>query len=138
MKRVLPRTLGFFLVTLIPVVYLHMVKLPSWAAFMDGLLSSAVFAMPFLLAMWVGIKRIGRNKVGDLPTELIIGAIAAAFMWSLLWAVWSAVPPKYIASAEDWAFYSHLVAALGTGYLCTFFGTEKPERAKSNAPSPSY
>ncbi|MBX2874249.1 MAG: hypothetical protein KTR30_19170 [Saprospiraceae bacterium] len=138
MKKVLPRTLGYFLFTLLPVVYLHLVELPTWGQLVDGILSSVAFTMPFMLALWLARRLSLKYKIGGFLTELIIGAVAGAFMWSLLWVSWNVVPEKMLVSAENWAFYSHLIAAFGTACLSTCFGIGKQERAGSSTPSPSY
>ena len=140
MKKVLARTIGFLLATLIPVVYLHLASLPSWTALLDGILSSLVFTLPFGWAVWWCRKGTLPDDIPRASKELVIGLVAGAFRWSLLWGVWSVVPEPYHASAESWAFYSHLLAALGTGWLSLRFGKDGslPERAEQNMPSPFY
>ncbi len=115
MKKVLPRTLGFLLVTLIPVVYLHVAKLPLWAEVVDGIFSSVVLAVPFAVGLSIA------KPVGDLSMkqELKLGMLAATFMWTIVWVFWSVVPETFKASAETWAFTSHLTIAFSTGLLTT-------------------
>ena len=111
MKKVLPRTLGFFLITLLPLIGLHIVKFPTWGEVIDGVLSSFAFALPFakanqFLALTIDPKR-----------EVYLGMISAAFMWAVLWGFWSAVPEGIRSSMEVWAFNLHLAMALFTGML---------------------
>lgn len=116
MKSLLPRVSAFFLITLLPVVYLHVAKLPVFAEVIDGILSSFVFTLPFALGTKL-IRRAGWSAQHSVRQEMIAGAISAALMWSLIWVAWSVIPFGLRESAESWAFFSHLLAALGTGLL---------------------
>ena len=115
MKKVLPRTLGFLLITLIPVVYLHVIKLPIWAEVVDGVFSSLVFAIPFAVGLSLGKPTVGPS----MKQELRLGMLAAAFMWTVVSVFWSVVPESLRGSAEIWAFSSHLALAFTTGLLTT-------------------
>lgn len=115
MKRVLPRTLGFFLITLLPVVGLHIATLPSWGELIDGVISSFVFTLPFALGFFV-IKQFAAPATST-KQEVYLGMISAAFMWTVIWVFWSAVPEGFRSSTEAWAFNIHLAMALIIGML---------------------
>jgi|GEM_PF-5233913 len=113
MKKVLPRTLGFFLATLLPVVYWHLVKLPTWSELLDGVLSSVAFSIPFAFGVFV----VKRFEESTSRREVYIGMFSAVFMWVIVWVFWSVVPENIKLSAENWAFSSHLAVAFITGVL---------------------
>lgn len=113
MKKVLPRTLGFFLATLLPVVYWHLVKLPTWSELVDGLLSSFVFSIPFAFGVFV-VKRFEESTSRQ---EVSIGMFSGIIMWAVVWVFWSVVPENFRLPAQAWAFSSHLAIAFITGVL---------------------
>ena len=113
MKRVLSRTLGFFLATLLPVIYLHLVKLPTWSELVDGILSSFAFSIPFAFGVFV----VKRFEESTSKQEVSIGMLSAIFMWVVVWVFWSVVPESFRLSADSWAFSSHLAVACITGVL---------------------
>ncbi len=122
MKKVLPRTLGFLLVTLFPIVYLHVVKLPIWAEVFDGILSSLVFAVPFAMGLSLGKPMEGLSE----KQEISLGMLAAAFMWAVIWMFWSVVPESFRPFAETWAFPSHLAITFITGLWTTVIWKGQP------------
>ena len=127
MKKVLPRTLGFFLITLLPVVYLHVMKLPTWGEVIDGIFSSLVFALPFALGFFL-IKRFEAPSA-NAKQEVYWGMISAAFMWAVVWVFWSVVPESFKSSVEVWAFNIHLAVAFITGILSTSIWTGQLKKA---------
>ncbi|NRB47880.1 MAG: hypothetical protein HRU41_09430 [Saprospiraceae bacterium] len=113
MKRVLPRTFGFFLITLLPLVGLHVIKLPIWGEVIDGVLSSFVFTLPYGMGLLL-IKQF-MIPLKSTKQEVYVGMISAACMWAVVWVFWSIVPNDFRSSAEVWAFNMHLALALITG-----------------------
>ena len=112
------RAAGFFLITLIPVMTLHLVKLFTLGEAFDGLISSLAFTLPFLLALMLVERLFPQGEQQNANwVALAEGAILAVGMWSVIALFWNLVPESFIAQFDQYAFYSHLICAFLTGLL---------------------
>ena len=116
MKKVLARSSGFAVVSLVPLVLVNVVGPPGAPSVLGGVLLSVVFSIPF--AVGTALSRLQRPRPKrTVLRELAIGAAAGAVMWLGLWSFWTAVPGSFRLAAASWAFLGHLAVALVAGVV---------------------
>ena len=120
MKSILTRSFGFFLATCFPIIYWHLVELPTWAEAVDGLLSSFVFSLPFGLGLLLG-QSLFSKRLYPWRYEWAIGAFFAVLMWTLVGIFWTFVPHTLVEPLRNSAFAIHLILSLLMGFLASFF-----------------
>ncbi len=105
--------LGFYIVTFIPVLYSHMVKMATLGEFVDSVVSAAVFALVFTLGYrLIGRPRgLARRPAGDLGR----GALTAVLVWALIIGFWLSVPDVWQVRYGLLPFFAHLLLFAASG-----------------------
>lgn len=118
MRSVLLRTAGFSVPTVAIVLALHLVKEPTAAEAVDGVVSALWFVAFYFLGAWSALRLgiAGSIGVGNRAvSHLLLGASAAVLVWCFLWAFWALPVSASLRLHPRWVFAVHtlMMAVVG-------------------------
>jgi hypothetical protein len=133
MNRLAARVAGFAIPTLTLITVLHLKDQMSWGEALDGLVSGALFTLPFTTFGWLRSRLHGHRKSAlarGAGHEFALGVVASIVAWAVLWAGWT------IPSTTPWrpsAFWINSLVMAVTGLVLPPAGRVRREPATPEA-----
>lgn len=112
----LSRSIGFFLVSFVPIAQDQMVDKDPTQAFVGAIAMAGVCTVAFGLGAFASTLvtgRPGRNGV----VELLVGGLAAMATWTLLFRVWLSMSDELARTLGPLSVVSHLAVIFAVGVV---------------------
>ncbi len=125
MRRVLQRTAGYLLPTLVIVTGLHLVREATAGEALDGVASALWFVVLFFAGAWLAARSGADEQPATAPARegLLIGVLS----WLALWAFWNVPQTEALRASGGTAFLLNSVASLAAGVV--HLPRTRPDRA---------
>lgn len=135
MNRNLVRWLGFSIPTVTLVTALHLDPVATPGEAFDGVVSGLWFTLPFAATSWLRSRfEAGRVRapVRAVAWEFVLGLLAGAVAWALLWLGWSFPELRGLRSQ---AFLVNSLMMAAAGFMLPSVGRSAPaELDETGAP----
>jgi len=127
MHRHMLRWLGFAVPTVSVVTAAHLAAEPTSGEALDGVVSGLFFTLPFVATAWLRSRlepRRPRARLRPPVWEVVLGLLAGAVTWALLWLGWTFPEMRGL---RPHAFAINSVAMAAAGLLWPGPGRSGPD-----------